>query len=88
MKKSSRPMFLVIEDLTCILARTKRVATARTVDCIARKAEDELGLGEINERAGSWADGAMSFRRDKMRDNGSCMDLRLIPFSQNFNGML
>lgn len=62
MKKSSRPMFLVIVDFTYILARTKRVATARKIDCIAIKAEFELGLGEINERAGSLVDVAILFQ--------------------------
>ena len=68
MKKSSRPMFLVIADLTYILARTKIVAMARKVDCIARNAEIELGLGEINERAGFLVDVAILFQLTRQDD--------------------
>ena len=78
-KRSSRPVFLIMVDLTYILARTRRVATATKVDCIARKAEDSLVLGRINAGAETLLDQAIMLRQNKRADDGGSMKFGQAP---------
>ncbi len=78
-KRSSRPAFLIMVDLTYNLARTKRVATPTKVDCIARKAEDWLALGRIIAGAETLLDQAILLQQGKMTDDGSFMEFGLAP---------
>ncbi len=78
-KRSSTPAFLIMVDLTYILARTKRVATPTKVDCIARKAADSLVLGRIIAGAETLLDQAILLQQDKMTDDGGSMEFGLAP---------